>query len=158
MDSRTVVNALMRKTGRSLALVCFVATLAACGGGGGGGGGDSAASSAAPGASSGGSSAPSTSTPSTPSSRAQNVNLSWTPPSARADGTALSLSELSGYKVYIVAESDPSKDRTQTVSGGSTTTAQLSLAAPGTYTLAITSLDQNGLESALSNTVTVTLN
>jgi len=85
------------------------------------------------------------------------VNLSWTPPSARADGTALPLSELSGYKVYVVKESDSGQDKTQVINGGSTTTAQMALTAPGTYTLALTAMDQNGQESALSNAVTLTL-
>jgi len=150
-------SAPMRATRKLVALLCVAAFLTACGGGGGGGGSSGTPSTS--GNASGPSSTPNSNatSPSTPEARLQTVNLSWTAPSARADGTALPLSELSGYKVYIVKESDSSQDKTQMISGGSSTTTQLSLPAPGTYTLALTAIDQNGQESALSNAVTVTL-
>jgi len=155
MYGLTLNGAPRRKTGRLLAVLCIAATLAACGGGGGGGGGSKSTPSTG-----GGSAVTNPSTnPSNPSptTRQQTVNLSWTPPSARSDGSALSLSDLSGYKVYVVKESDSGQDKTQSIAGGNTTTAQMALDAPGTYTLALTAIDQNGHESALSNAVTLTL-
>lgn len=157
MQGLTLKGASMRKTGRFLALLCILTSLAACGGGGGGGGGGS--DSSTPGSSGSAPSSNPNSNSSNPSAntRQQTVNLSWTPPSARADGTPLPLSELSGYKVYVVKESDSGQDKTQVVSGGSATSAQMALTAPGTYTVALTAMDQNGQESALSNAVTLTL-
>jgi hypothetical protein len=46
----------------------------------------------------------------------------------------------------------------KSISGGSTTTTQLTLNSPGSYTFAVSAIDQSGLESALSNEIPVTLN
>jgi hypothetical protein len=153
-------------------IVCLSALVAACGGGGGGGGGDPAAPS---GDSSGGSSSPGTTTPppangggTAPPSEPNNnpgqttsfnITLSWAPPSTREDGTALTLSELSGYEVYYYLDgTDASQGEVKQVSGGTTTTAEITLDGPGTYYFAIAARDQNGLVSNLSNYVSATFN
>lgn len=159
---------MMRNISRYLLVALFSLAMAACGGGGGGGGSDSGtastssgtSSSTSSGSSSTGSTSGGSSTPTTPTTptTTQTVQLSWTPPATRADGSALQISELTGYRLYIVADADASQDTTMSISGGTTTTAQVALTAPGSYTFAITAVDVNGLESSLSNQVPLTLN
>jgi hypothetical protein len=85
--------------------------------------------------------------------------LLWSAPSTRANGTALPLSELSGYRLYYLREgSDASNDKTISIQGGTTTSYNLTLTAAGSYTFAITAVDQNGLESPLSSAVSVPIN
>ena len=99
-------------------------------------------------------------TPTTPTVPASyKVQLNWTAPSTRADGTALSLSDLSGYRIYYLLDgTDSSKDTTVSVTGGTTTTLSLTLTTAGSYTFAITAVDRNGLESSLSRAVSVPIN
>jgi hypothetical protein len=144
--------------------------LTACGGGGGGGGGGSTGT----GGSGGNNPAGSPSSPNglpvsgngdTPTqgdgsaTGTYRVQLMWTAPSTRADGSPLPLSELSGYRIYYLLEgSDPSNDSRLSVNGGTTTSLNLTLTAAGAYTFAITAVDQSGLESSLSNAVSVPVN
>jgi hypothetical protein len=87
------------------------------------------------------------------------IKLNWTAPSTRADGSALPLSEISGYRVYYLLEgTDSSNDTTIAVNGGTTTTLNLTLTTAGSYTFAITTVDRNGLESKLSSAVSVPIN
>jgi fibronectin type 3 domain-containing protein len=66
------------------------------------------------------------------------------------------LSELSGYRIYYLREgSDASDDVTVVVHGGNTTTYNLTLGAPGSYTFAVTAVDLAGLESPLSGEVSI---
>jgi fibronectin type 3 domain-containing protein len=82
--------------------------------------------------------------------------LSWTAPSARSNGKALSLSELSGYRIYYLREgSSASDDVTVSVQGANTTSYNLTLAVPGSYTFAVTAVDLAGLESPLSGEVSI---
>lgn len=120
--------------------------LAACGGGGGGG-------------SSGSTPSGSTSTGTSPApSATHSVQLSWTAPTTRADGTALTASELSGYHIYYTATGTPaSADTMVAVSGGTTTSISLALPAAGEYSFAITAVDSSGQESSLSAPVSVTV-
>lgn len=155
-----------RETAAVLALALL---LTACGGGGGGGGGSSNSGTSGSGSgspSSSPSSVPSTgsgggtSTPqTTPSTSTYRVQLNWTAPGTRTDGSPLPLSELSGYRVYYLLEgADPSSDSALSITGGSTTSTTLTLSAAGNYTFAITAVDQNGLESSLSAPVSVPIN
>lgn len=84
------------------------------------------------------------------------VKLAWTAPSTRANGSPLSLAELSGYRLYYLRDgSDASDDVTISIPGGNTTSYNVTLTKAGDYTFAITAVDQSGLESPLSGTITV---
>jgi hypothetical protein len=88
-------------------------------------------------------------------SNAFDVNFSWTPPTQRADGTALSNGELTGYRIYGVSGSS-SYSLIQAVVGGATNTARVTIADPAvgacaTYYFAMTAV--SNLESQLSTTV-----
>jgi type II secretory pathway component GspD/PulD (secretin) len=148
-----------------IALGCITLLLTACGGGSGGGNSASpgaSGTSSGTGTSSGGTSSSgsnSGTTAPTPTALTYAVQLSWTAPTTRADGTPLTSTELTGYRIYYSLEgSDASQDTVVPISGGNTTSLQVTLSAAGTYAFAITALDQNGLESALSTPVLVAVN
>lgn len=166
---------------KSLILIALFSLVTACGGGGGGGSDNSTSGSStgsgnasggstsgSGGSTSGGSttggstggtntgSAPST--PATPTPTAQTITLSWTSPSTREDGSALPMSELSGYRIFYYLEESPDNDTVVPVSGGSTRSAQVTLSTSGTYYFAIAAVDNNGLVSNLSNYVSLAVN
>jgi hypothetical protein len=163
----------MQTRWETAAVLGLALLLTACGGGGGGGGGSSNSGTSGNGSSSSSSSSPSSSpstsggntsaskpsTPQTTPTASYRVQLAWTAPGTRANGTPLPLSELSGYRVYYLLDgADPSSDSSVSVAGGSTTSLSLTLSEAGTYTFAITAIDQNGLESSLSTPVSVPIN
>lgn len=84
-----------------------------------------------------------------------SAQFSWTIPSIRTNGTALTLSELSGYEIYYTDDSG-SVAETVSVSGGSKSAHTLSNIAAGRYHFAISAIDTNGQKSALSSMVDVT--
>ncbi len=134
-----------------IAISCLAILVTACGGGGGGGSSSSSTPTAQ---------TPSSS-PSSPSPQTGNysVHLTWVAPSTRADGSALAASDIAGYRLfYILDGSSSSADTVVAISGGSTTSTDLSLTSTGTYTFAITAVDSNGAESALSSPVSLTIN
>jgi hypothetical protein len=144
---------LIARSGRQTLLVGGLALLlVACGGGGGSGGGTSSSPSPTPAPSP----APSPSPAPTPSPH--SVSLSWTAPATRADGTPLTASQLSGYRVYYTANgTSANADTMIPISGGSKTSATIALPAAGEYAFAITAIDQSGLESSFSDPVSVTV-
>lgn len=146
---------------RWLTICCLAFITTACGGGGGSGGSNSGSSSgtsssAAP------SQSPSTSspTPSTPSTgTSYSINLSWTRPTTRTDGSPLSADAIAAYRLFYTRDgSAASEDTVVVIDNGSATSTALTLAVAGTYTFSITAIDSNGSESALSNAASVTLN
>lgn len=147
---------------RQIAAILLIAcAITACSGGGGGGGGDSGTSAA-----SSGSSAPtpvsptlpSSSTSTTPTATAHTLQLSWNVPTTREDGSALVNSDLSGYQIYYYQDGNSANGETVSISGGTTTAAQIAINGSGTYYFAISALDKSGQLSQLSNYVAVTLN
>lgn len=82
-------------------------------------------------------------------------SLSWVAPSAREDGTGMSLSEIAGFRVYYGAQPG---DYSDTIEINDHTVVQLALASipAGTYYVAISTVDTGGRESALSSEVVVT--
>src|SRR5690606_6848197 len=136
-----------------MALVFFTLFLAACGGGGGGSGGGNSSGSGG-GNSSGG--RPSGSPTPTPLNYA--VQLAWTAPSTRADGSPLTASDLSGYRVYYGLDTSSNQDTVITVDGGTTTSMRLTLSTAGTYVFTITAVDTSGLESSFSAPVSAAVN
>jgi putative Ig domain-containing protein/fibronectin type III domain protein len=83
-----------------------------------------------------------------------SAQLSWTPPTARSDGT--SLGNLAGYYVrYGTAEGDYT-ETVQVTTPGLTSYTVSDLAA-GTYFFVVTAYDTNGVESSFSNAVSKTI-
>ena len=115
-------------------LVCMLAVtqLVACGGGGGGS------------ASVGGSTPGGTGTTQTSS-----LSLSWVAPVARTDGTPISLADIEGYKVYY-GTSAGSYTGVADITDGSQTSVTITGITSGTYHVAMTTYDTNGLESPYS--------
>lgn len=97
---------------------------------------------------------PTTTTTTAPKS--YNASVSWTIPSARADGTPLTAGELAGYEVYYTNDSG-SVTASLPVSGGSTVNAVVSNLASGSYYFSISAIDSTGLKSVLSTVASITV-
>jgi hypothetical protein len=118
-------------TGCSLAILSLVVALTAgCGGGGGGVAVDK---------------------PSGPVSG--GIWLSWRAPSERLNGESLAMADLGGYRIYWGPAENP-RENSVTVDDPSTTTYLIDGMPAGTYDVAVTAVDIEGLESPLSNTMT----
>lgn len=143
---------------RWLAISCLALFVTACGGGGGSGGSNSDTGSGT-GTPSSSPSAPPSSSPSPSPGVTRRVDLSWNIPTTRTDGSSIATSAISAYRVFYTRDgSTPNEDTTVVINSGTTTSTSLSLALAGTYTFAITAIDNNGSESALSNPVSITIN
>lgn len=75
--------------------------------------------------------------------------LTWTAPTTRANGEPLGSNEIAGYEVYMATDRNGPFDSIMTTEGN-TTRAQINDLTPGTYYFAITTLDNHGLESEMS--------
>lgn len=75
--------------------------------------------------------------------------LSWVAPSERADSTALSPSEIVGYRIYYGVESGIYQDPI-VINDHTATQAQFSGIPSGVYYVVMTTVDTYGLESAWS--------
>lgn len=84
-----------------------------------------------------------------------SLTLSWTIPTAREDGTPLTLAELSGYELVYTSESGVVEQVVQ-ISGASQNQYQVVLDLQDTYHFAVAAIDQNGLRSTLSSPVSYT--
>jgi hypothetical protein len=84
--------------------------------------------------------------------KAYHLTISWVPPSTRTNGSALQMSELTGYEVYWTRTSDNSKG-TVRVSGGSTLSAPFDSYKIGTYYFAMSAIDTKGVKSPLSTMI-----
>lgn len=126
---------------RNIIALAFITTLlTACGGGGG-----SDTSGTNP---PGGSNPP-------PAPGARNISLSWVAPSTRTDGSPASLSEISGYKIYVGTTSgsyDPAIDV------GNTTSYTLTNKSPDTYYITIAAYDSTPQDGIPSTESVVTVN
>jgi predicted phage tail protein len=85
---------------------------------------------------------------------ASSVKLSWSVPTTRENGQALSASQLTGYEVYYTTD-DPAVTGSIKVSGGSTVSYTVPNLAAGNYHFAIAAVDSTGLKSKLSTIVDV---
>jgi VCBS repeat-containing protein len=80
------------------------------------------------------------------------ITISWIAPVEREDGTAISMSEIAGYRVYYgVSQGDYTRE--VEITNSSTMNVTLSNLKPGTYYLVVTSVDQDGRESVFSQEV-----
>ena len=119
-----------------LALVLILSLLSACGG-----------------------SSSTTSTGSTASqtvSSGDSVNLSWTAPSTRSDGSALDLSELDGYRIYM-GDSESSMVPITDISDQTLTQYTVNGLSAGSYYFAVSAFDTQGNESGKSQIILIQL-
>jgi hypothetical protein len=78
--------------------------------------------------------------------------LAWVAPVARADGSALSLSEIGGYRVYYGTTEGDYPNRID-IADGSADQLTLTDLPPGTYYFVVTTYDTAGRESEYSSGV-----
>jgi len=86
-----------------------------------------------------------------------SATITWTAPSTREDGTALSLSEITGYKIYYGTAAD-NYTVVVDINDVSTTQYTISSLTTGTYYFAVTTIDTDGRESLYSTNLSKTVN
>ena len=86
-----------------------------------------------------------------------SLDLSWTAPTTRADGTALSLSEIDGYIVYVGTSSDNLNVVVDLNDNTSTSYTLNDLNVGTTYYIALKTYDVDGMSSSMSNIVQKTV-
>lgn len=84
----------------------------------------------------------------------RSVTLSWSAPTAREDGTALTASEIGGYEIALAVDASP-PDIIQIAAFE--TSHELNSLTPGVYEFAINAFDTDGLYSQWSDPVTATV-
>ena len=84
-----------------------------------------------------------------------SATLSWTPPTTRADGTALS--NLASYRIYYGTQSGALSTRIDVNNPGVSSYVVTNLAA-GAWFFAVTAVDSTGAESDRSNVASLTVN
>jgi hypothetical protein len=89
------------------------------------------------------------------SSATGRATLSWTPPTRNTDGT--SLTNLAGYRIYY-GTSSTSLTRTVTISNPSVSSYVVDDLTAATWYFAVKSYNTKGVESALSNKASKTIN
>ncbi|VAW54750.1 hypothetical protein MNBD_GAMMA06-574 [hydrothermal vent metagenome] len=87
---------------------------------------------------------------------ANALNLTWTAPSEREDGTGLSLSEIAGYRIYYGPEAGDYQNQIN-IDDTSADDAQVTQLESGVYYVVMTTIDTDGRESAYSSEVVVQL-
>ena len=86
----------------------------------------------------------------------RRATLSWMTPVTRADGAPLSVGELGGYEIYMLAEST-GETRVFTVSDPMTTSYTVDGLSPDTYHFSMSAFDITGAFSPLSAIVSKTV-
>jgi hypothetical protein len=86
-----------------------------------------------------------------------SASLDWAAPSTREDGTALSLSEIDGYRIYM-GDSASSLVAVMDINDYSITEYTLTGIQQGDHYFAVTAYDKAGSESGLSNIILKTCN
>lgn len=92
----------------------------------------------------------------TPVAVSGSAALSWSSPTTRSNGQPLSMSELAGYEIYMLAEST-GVSSVITVSDPFSTSRSIDGLTPDIYHFAISAIDSSGLVSALSTLVSKTV-
>jgi len=80
------------------------------------------------------------------------MSLRWTAPTTRSDGSSLSLSEIDGYRIYLGTSSDNLQMRVD-VNDGTMAGYDLDNLEVGTYFVAVTTYDVDGVASSFSNII-----
>lgn len=78
-----------------------------------------------------------------------DIHISWVAPSQRQDNSALSLSEIAGYKIYY-GSAQGQYSSSIVINDGSTVDYNLQNLNPGAYYIVITTIDTFGRESTYS--------
>lgn len=89
-----------------------------------------------------------------------DLQLAWTLPTQREDGSTLASQDIAGYEVYMtmIDGNNVTTDQVLSVSDASQTSLLLADLTTGQYHLAISAIDTNGLKSQLSDVVSYTVN
>ena len=87
--------------------------------------------------------------------------LTWEPPTARVDGTALTVQEIAEYRVYYAVDGTVTTDSTMVTIGPDATSESVTIDLTPrqdlyTVNFAITTVDTDGRESALSDVASKT--
>jgi VCBS repeat-containing protein len=98
----------------------------------------------------------STNTTTDTAATAVDINLSWTAPAEREDNTALSLSEIAGYKIYY-GTTQGNYTNSVDVNDSTTTSYTFKSLVAGTYYFVITTRDVDGRESQYSTEIITTI-
>ncbi|KPQ30454.1 MAG: PA14 domain [Marinobacter excellens HL-55] len=93
--------------------------------------------------------APVTSPPATDTTSTGTVNLSWTPPGTRVDGSSIALSEIDVYRINYGQTTDNLNQAVEVPAG--TTEARVEGLSAGTWYFTIRVIDTNGLSSEPSD-------
>jgi hypothetical protein len=150
-----------------LATTILTLQLVACGGGSSGGSGASTSGgNVAPVANTGSSTSKETVTPGGDSAssdsstvaaaRTGSFQLSWTAPVSRADGTPLSLADISGFRIYY-GKTAGNYEYMVAVRDGTAQAATVKNVPVGTYHVVMTTYDNKGRESRYSVKVSKTV-
>lgn len=84
----------------------------------------------------------------------RNITLSWTPPSTRANGDALELSEIDGYEIYYFMDGSPDGEgETNAINSPNITEFAIDDLVPGVYYFSIAAIDTDGLVSEMSEAI-----
>ena len=135
-------------------IIVSAVLLGACGGGGGGGTVAAPADNQVAKTTVPVTSASTSSVSSVPSAPATGkISLAWTAPAARANGTPLSLADISGYRIYYGTSSGKYTNSANVPDGTATSATVTGIPAGASYYLVMTTYDVNGLESGYSQAV-----
>ena len=140
---------IFERAAMSLALAYSVLGLAACGGGSEG----TSAVAGAPAPAPAPAPTPPLAPPTTPVTT-YSATVSWAMPLLNTDGT--SLTDISGYRVYYGTSADE-LSQSILISGSAVTSHVLSGLAPGTYYIAVATLNSTGAASDLSTPASTTV-
>lgn len=91
-----------------------------------------------------------------PAVETKKATLEWSAPSTKTDGSALSLSDLDGYRIYY-GKSKNSMQPLVDINDGASTRYTIKNMKSGTYYFAVTTYDIHGNESGLSNVRSATI-
>ncbi len=81
-----------------------------------------------------------------------SIDLSWTAPSTRTDGSALDLSEIAGYVVYLGTSSNNLQEE-KVINDGSAVSYTINGVELGIHYVAVTTFDSDGNVSSYSNII-----
>ena len=84
-----------------------------------------------------------------------NISLTWTAPSEREDNSAISLSEIAGYHVFV-GTTKGNYPNSITINDGTATGHTFTNLPTGTYYFVVTTIDTEGRESQFSSEVVIT--
>jgi len=85
-----------------------------------------------------------------------SLTLKWIAPTTRSDGSALNISEIEGYCIYL-GESSDSLEMKVDLNDGAASDYTFSSLPVGTYFVALTVYDTDGVSSGYSNSIQVTV-